>query len=292
MVDTFVAYETGNEDNDFVIQNFDSMVPKTVLSVVDLTHHNPPTSPKVLSPEQRGTKAHSLSVQPVIDSEYFDVAITPAISNTEIAEDTSPDSPITSDIRDQQKRGMVCRMLQNVLLERFGERWPIETPENFSVDVRESPDNYNNVLRLLFRGLFRADATLSADRIAFPAIRFSGIKIQMEKVTLNLMGFFVDKSKEDSQLDVDVQHGPYPKQLHHHQHRPLYTVSTKPSSKPRYPKQFDLHIEELKMSREDLMLSPCVKNGLRQLLINILRDRGIRSNSIEITSIDILVSTQ
>ena len=93
-------------------------------------------------------------------------------------------------------------------------------------------------------------------------------------------------------LPVNAPLVPYPKELHHHQHRPLHTVSTKPSSKPRYPKQFDLHIKELKMSRDDLMLSPCVKNGLRQLLINLLRDRGIRSNSIEIASIDILVSTQ
>ena len=291
MVDTYVSYETDNQDSDFVIQDFESMAPNTVLPIVEVSHHSPPTSPKVLSPEQSGKKAHSLSSPPVIDSEYFDVTITPAISITETVEDTSPNAPITSDTRDQQKRGMVCKMLQNVLLERFGERWPIETPQNLNVEVRESPDNYNNVLRLLFRGLFRADATLSADRIVFPAIRFSGVKIQMEKVTLNLMGFFVDKSKEGIQLDVDVQHGPYPKQFHHHQQRPLKTVSTKPSSKPRYPKQFDLHIDELTMSRDDLMFSPSVKNGLRHLLTNILKDRGIRSNSIEVTSIDILVST-
>ena len=276
-MDTFVLYEKDNQENDFVVQNFDSIVPNNVLPVVEVDRIDPPTSPKLLGPKQVDTS--ELSKPPIIDTEYFDVAITPAISDT-ITEDS-----VTSDTLDQQRRGVVCRMLRNVLLERLGERWPIETPKNLQVEVRESPDNYNNVLRLLFRGLFRADATLSADRIIFPAIRFSGVKLQMEKVTLNLMGFFVDKSKEDIHLDVDVQHGPLPKELNHHQQRPL---NAKPSSKPRYPKQFDLHIEEMTMSRDDLLFSPCIKNGLRTLLINILKDRGIRSDSIEITSVDIL----
>jgi len=284
MVDTFVVYENDSQqqEGDFVVRNFDLLVPDTVLPVVQVGQTKPSNLPKTISPEQIQTKTQSHSQPPVgIDSEYFDVAITPAISDTQGA---VPEASDTSDARANNKRGLVCRMLQNILMERLGERWPIETPENLTIDVRESPDNYNNMLRLLFRGLFRADATLSSERIVFPTIRFSSVKMQMEKVTLNLMGFFVDKSNEDIHLNY---HGPQPRQA---QGTALQQpcVSTKASSKPRYPKQFDLHIEDLTMSRHDLLFSSSIKNGLRQLLINVLKDRGIRSNSIEITSIDIL----
>lgn len=293
MVDTFVVYKEEESHKDFVVRNFDYLMPDSVLPVVQVDQESLSPLPKEFSPKQQGlTKAQSLSMPPVIDSEYFDVAITPAISKK-----AGKGVVATSKTRAQTKRGLVCRMLQNILVERLGQRWSIETPENLKVDVRESPDNYNNVLRLLFRGLFRAEATLSSDRIAFPTIRFSSIKLQMKEVTLNLMGFFVDKSNEDIQIVDNVHHGPHQRQSQNEQglnspKRSTDTASMKPTSKPRYPKQFDLHIEDLTMSRHDLLLSPCIKNGLRQLLINVLKDRGIRSNSIEITSIDILVGRQ
>lgn len=281
LVDTFLVYEHKDQDSgDFVVRNFDLMVPDSVLPVVQIDQ-------ETLSPEQIETQKQSNP--PVIDSEYFDVAITPAKSKTtETTKDATPATSAASLTQSQTKRGLVCRMLGNILLERLGERWPIETPENLEVDVRESTDSYNNVLRLLFRGLFRADATISSDRIVFPTIRFSSIKLQMEKVTLNLLGFFQDKSNEDIRLNV--RHGPYPRHLQNHRQGdpsklPVHSVST---GKPRYPEQFDVHIEDLTMSRDDLLFSKSIKNGLRQLLINVLKDRGIRSDSIEIASIDIL----
>ncbi len=281
LVDTFLGvYE---QDSDFVVRNFDLFVPDTVLPVVQIDLEKSSNAPRVFSPEQLDTKVLKQPNPPVIDSEYFDVAITPAIPKTKITKEQAASAVRAT----HAKRGMVCRMLENVLMERIGERWPIDTPQNLKVDVRESPDSYNNVLRLLFRGLFRADATLSSDRIVFPTIRFTSIKLQMEKVTLNLMGFFQDKSKDGIHLNADVHHGPYPRQGGPSK-QSAYNVKT--TGKPRYPKQFDVHIEDLTMSRHDLLFSTSVKNGLRQLLINVLKDRGIRSNSIEITSIDILVS--
>ncbi len=285
LVDTFLMYE--QEGNDFVVRNFDLIVPDSVLPVVQMDGKKSSHSPRVLSPEH--FEEDRQSNPPVIDSEYFDVAITPAIPKVEITKGTASATSAASLTRSQTKRGLVCRMLENILLERLGERWPIETPKNLQVDVCESTDSYNNVLRLLFRGLFRADATLSSDRIVFPTIRFSSIKLQMERVTLNLVGFFQDKSKDD--VHLNVHHGPY-LQNQGHGNRPVYTASTKTTGKPRYPKQFDVHIEDITMSRHDLLFSSSIKNGLRQLLINVLKDRGIRSDSIVITDIDILVSCE
>jgi hypothetical protein len=292
MVESFVVYkqEIKDGDDNFVARNFDLMVPDAVLPVVQVDQKSCPV-PHSLSREV-DPEVHRSSNPPIIDSEYFDVSITPAIPNTGAVEETSsaPEPATKSTSPTNTKKGLVCRLLENILTERIGQRWTTETPTNLKVDISSSIYKYNNIGRLLFKGLFRADATLSSDRIVFPNIRFSSVRLQMEKVTLNLMGFYDNHSQHQRQMQNQRQRN------QDQVGRPINTfsasTSTKATGKARYPKQFDLHIEDLTMSRHDLLFSPCIKNGLRQLLINVLKDRGVRSDSIRITSIDILVSRQ
>jgi len=291
---TTVMYEKVCKDDDdaFVVRNFDLVDPDTVLSVVQVERKQISSGP--LSPPLEVKQ----SKPPVIDSAYFDVAITKATPDARAMTETSLAQEHASTITNQtSKRGLICRFLENFLMERIGQEWPTETPENLKINVRSSSDKYNNIGRLLFKAHYRAEATLSSDRIVFPMIRFSSIRLKMEKVTLNLIEFCKDKSNEDCDnhsMDDNVHKNHNGTQLQQHQgnhpKRSINTdrVSTKAIGKGRYSKQFDIHIEDLTMSRHDLLFSSCVKNGLRQLLINVLKDRGIRSDSILITSIDIL----
>jgi len=299
---SFVMYQQAKQDGDtdFITRNFDSLTPEEVLPVVQVDQKN--LSRRQHSPSQEvNPKVHRRSKPPIIDSEYFDVSITPAMSNTGATEDSSSaqESANTSTTPTNTKKGLVCRLLENILTERIGQRWTTETPEGFKVDVRSSPYKYNTIGRLLFKGHFRADATLSSDKIVFPMIRFSSVRLQMEQVTLNLMGFFLSNNNDnnnDNDKDNNSQHQRQRQnQRQGNRHQPgksgnTVSTSTNATGKVRYPNQFDLHIEDLTMSRHDLLFSPCIKNGLRQLLINVLKDRGIRSNSIRITSIDILLN--
>eukprot|EP00534_Pseudo-nitzschia_fraudulenta_P004467 CAMPEP_0201133962 /NCGR_PEP_ID=MMETSP0850-20130426/50259_1 /ASSEMBLY_ACC=CAM_ASM_000622 /TAXON_ID=183588 /ORGANISM="Pseudo-nitzschia fraudulenta, Strain WWA7" /LENGTH=452 /DNA_ID=CAMNT_0047404731 /DNA_START=131 /DNA_END=1489 /DNA_ORIENTATION=- len=300
-VESYAVYNQGHHgSDDFLKRNFDLLDPDTVLPVVqvDQKHLSPSSrssSIKVNRKESRPSKV------PTIDSEYFDVSITPAASDKGTSNSSESDATSTSNTN--TKKGLICRLLENILTEKIGQRWTTETPDGLKVDVRSSPDNYNKIGRLLFKGLFRADATLSSDRIVFPMIRFSSVRIEMEQVTLNLMGFFLSKNNngDDGNSNNDGNQGnqkhknQWQKNRQENQHKTRRrgntasdSVSAKTTGKVRYPKQFDLHIEDLTMSRHDLLFSPCIKNGLRQLLVNVLKDRGVRSDSIKITSIDIL----
>ena len=259
MAESFVA------DSDFIARNFETMDPESILPVV-------PQSSIAIDT----TKEQQKSQPPLtLDSEFFDVSITPAENTATNNAKKGGGIPLAPKL--------ICRLLENILTDRIGVRWPAELPEDLTIDVRPSLGNYNNIRRL-FRGRLRADAKLNCGRIVFDPIRFSSIKLNMDQVTLNLIGFFQSNEVTEQK----------------HKHKQVASISSHQKDRKgpsntknnnvRYPKQFDLHIEDLTMSRHDLLFSPCVKNGLRRLLINVLKDRGVQSSSIEITSIDILVS--
>jgi len=290
--------EAKNMSDDFVARNFELRTPGEILPVVEVDEKKSSPRPKVPSPEAP-PKVQDRSIHPIIDSEYFDVSIKPVTASS------SQTIPVKSTTPTNTKKGLVCRLLKNVLMERIGQRWSTETPEGLEIDVRSSPDRYNNILRLFFRGMFRADATLSSNRIVFPTIRFSSIRLQMEQVTLSLLGFFgsnqayyqtFHSSPNDSNsAGPEMQGMQRQNEQQDNQHRSRKRSDPATSSrarknigKVRYPEQFDLHIEDLTMSQDDLLFSSSIKNGLRRLLINVLKDRGIRSDSVRITSIDIL----
>jgi hypothetical protein len=250
-------------NEEFILRNFDALYPNDVLSDVVV-------SDKFILQDtmESGTiksRNSVATVSTVIDSEFYDVAIFPAVP-------TKP--PLQKNIEPQRtfrRRSLslarlMAALIENILTSRIVNS-ALEAPENFVVQVEPLE---NTIRRLLLKGQFRANAKISTGRLVFAPIRFSKGSLELEKVTLNLFGFLQQQQPQQQQ-----------------------TVNENDFSSRddivRYPKQFDIHVHDLTMSRHDLLFSPCVKNGLRRLLINILKDRGVQSSSIRITSIDILV---
>jgi len=119
------------------------------------------------------------------------------------------------------------------------------------LEIRVQPKG--NLVGSLLKGQVGMDAEMVVDQIAFRPIRMSGGRLEIKRLTLQFLGFLGEE-------------------------------------KTRFPKQFDIHAHDLIFSKDDLLESPCIRNGLRQLLVRILRDRaGVQSSTIRITSLDVLV---
>jgi hypothetical protein len=238
-----------NENREFILQNFEIVNPEQVLAEV------------IQSTADIASLSNAQDANIMIDEEFFDVAIT--------APTTAPNvQRRTRRSKNLSLPRLVAGLIESVLTNRILKH-SLELPEDLSVQVDPMA---SRLRRLLLRGQLQANVRLCTGRLVFAPIRFSKGKVELEKVTLNLLGFL----QQDKRTPQDNQ------------------SSQKPANKNvvRYPKQFDLHLEDLTMSRHDLLFSPCIKNGLRRLLINILQDRGLQSSSIRITSIDILVSSR
>ena len=107
-------------------------------------------------------------------------------------------------------------------------------------DLTIQASTHGQLVPRLLRGEFTTEAKISVGRLVFPIIRMSSGTLQVKRMTLNLLGFT---------------------------HK----------GQSRFPKQFELHADDLVFSRHDLMFSPCIRNGLRRLLVRVLRDRSCRS---------------
>ena len=101
------------------------------------------------------------------------------------------------------------------------------------------------------RGKLHCDASIDVDRIIFNTIRMSGGRLEARGLALNLRSFF---SKA---------------------HR-------------RYLNQFDFYAHNVTLTQEDLMESPCIRNGLRRLLTRILNIRGMNAVFVKIEDITVL----
>jgi hypothetical protein len=120
-------------------------------------------------------------------------------------------------------------------------------------DLAIQASTHGQLVPRLLKGEFTTQAKISVGRLVFPIIRMTSGTLQVKRMTLNLMGF---THKEQS----------------------------------RFPKQFELHADDFVFSGHDLMFSPCIRNGLRRLLVRVLRDRGVQTSTVKVTSVDILVS--
>lgn len=58
---------------------------------------------------------------------------------------------------------------------------------------------------------------------------------------------------------------------------------------PRYASQFDIHAHNCTLTEDDLFESSCIRNGLARLLVRILRNAGIETSKIQVTSVAIVV---
>ncbi|KAL3907277.1 MAG: hypothetical protein SGILL_008938 [Bacillariaceae sp.] len=259
LLDSIAVY---TDDKEFLLQQFEAMYPEDVLAELEQATTTTATT-TTESRSATAVSAPSSTATPegsgiAIDEEFFDVSITTTTPAESLEEQTAPLL--------RRNKNLMGTLVENILTSRIMKH-SRELPEDLSVQVNPLQKTLS---RLLLRGQLQADVEISTGRLVFGPIRFSKGRVELEKVTLNLLGF-LQQDKEEAG-----------------------SPSTKQSSSDRgivrYPEQFDVHIEDLTMSRNDLLMSRCIRNGLRRLLINILQDRGVRSSSICITSIDILPS--
>ena len=216
-------YHQEYSSNDFIVKNLEEIDP---ISIVVLSADNEETCSQ-------------------IDTEFYNVNIvnvsTPVLNGA-----TSSGTKKTTG-----KAIFVSRWLGNIfeiIVTGIIQRNSKEPPQG--LEIRVEPKG--NIMANLLRGQFRTNAELVVDRLAFPAIRMSGGRLEIKRLTLQLLGFLGEEGT-------------------------------------RFPKQFDLHAHDWTFSKDDLLESPCIRNGLRRLLVRILRDRGIQSSTIQVTSLDILV---
>jgi hypothetical protein len=140
----------------------------------------------------------------------------------------------------------------NIFLSGLISRHTIEKPEDLKISA--SPDGLFTPRFVM--GKFVANASIETGRLVFPNIRLSSGRLHIKRIALNWLVFLLNKTKTS-----------------------------------RYASQFDLLAEDWVFSRHDLLFSSCIKNGLRLLLVRILRDKGVDLSSIQISSLDILVSS-
>ena len=141
-------------------------------------------------------------------------------------------------------------ILENILYGITNRR-AVEPPENLRIEATPR----DGIVPRLLRGQLMTDVNIEIGRLVMRNWRVSACRLEIKRMTLNLKGFM-----------------------------------PRNPSKIRFPKQFDLHAHDLTFSRHDLLFSSSIRNGLRTLLVRILRDRGVETSTIKVTSIDILVS--
>jgi len=188
-----------------------------------------------------------------IDSEFYGVAITQSDSAALSIKEAAAQSP--SDAPKSISSISVTRWMGSIcenVLTGIITRNAVEEPEDLSVQA--SPRG--NVLARLVCGRLRTDAKLEVGRLVFPNLRMSKGTLNVKRMTLNVMGFLTRQRESTS----------------------------------RFPRQFDLHADDFTFSRHDLLFSRCIRNGLKTLLVRILKDRGIQPSTIKVTSLDILPS--
>jgi hypothetical protein len=203
-----------------------------------------------LTPDMVGLEQDSNAL---VDSEFYNVAIQEASATASAA------TPSTSTQTSSPSPSPA--LLKNISIAR-GLAMVVENVLTGLItrhaietpeDLTIQASTHGHLVPRLLKGQFSTEAKISVGRLVFPIIRMSSGTLQVKRMTLNLMGFTHEKQS-------------------------------------RFPKQFDLHADDFTFSRHDLMFSPCIRNGLRRLLVRILRDRGVQTSTVKVTSVDILVS--
>ena len=236
-------------DDDFMLRNFDTYSPSMVLPEVN---------------QQQQSSSLSNTGSSAIDSEFFDVGIncSPATNeqNVESASSKTSGTAAASDTKSTSSNStgrsislsrFVSGTLENILIGIINRR-SVEPPKDLQVQALTR----GGALHPLLRGKVNADAKINVGKLVLPNIRMSGGTLEVKRMILNVFGFCPDG------------------------------LRLPPS---RFPKQFDLHFQNMIFTQEDLLGSCCITNGLRRLLVRILRDRGVQASTVQVTSVNILV---
>ena len=138
---------------------------------------------------------------------------------------------------------------ENILATLF-HRWTQGAHKNLQVHC----DSNSGVIDIV-KGIFRADATIQFDKLAFGALRVSRGELKSRRLAINLYKF-----------------APFCGRI------------------PRFPSMFDLEAHEALFTQKDLFESTCIREGLKSLLSRCLENRGLNASNVQITGIKIIPS--
>ena len=290
--------ESGFNLDKFVLDNFEKLSPEQLFRTLQESSYVLDNSgdsafdPYVPSPLEEilpliaTTNTTSLSVGSSISMSVLDV------QENQLLECLVPTSQLGATVPSFEGGPLTCKAIRNwfqkVLANSF-TKWATEAPVN--MQVRCSPTG--SALWSIMRGELECDARIDFDRIVFKFIRLSGGSLEGSRLALNLLGFTLDKSKY---ITPELRKETIAKKaINDTTSAGISAAQAKTSllwkakaNSPRYQRQFDLHANDCIITEQDLFESSCVTNGLRNLLARILKRRGIRTSSIEVTGIEIL----
>jgi len=197
--------------------------------------------------------------------------------------------------------------------------WAVEPPANLQVRVSPASNLFGP---LLMRGHMHCNARVDFDRMVFEFIRLSGGSLEGNGLVLNLLGFTVDHSQSagtpannnadapassTESVSAAAATAVLAAAASHASNNDANATQTDQASSPpmilsllwkenayspRYQTPFDLYANDCILTQDDLFSSSCVKNGLKNLLVRILKGRGFRTSrkDVEINDISILKS--
>jgi hypothetical protein len=144
----------------------------------------------------------------------------------------------------------VLRTKSRTVLFELLDRWSLGAHINMQVQC----DPQGSLLDIVRQGVFCCNASVDVDRIVFGAIRLSGCRLEAKSMSLNL-------------------------------HRLI-----RPSQRniKRFPRAFDFVANNATFTQADLFESSCVTNGLRRLVVRILKGRGLEPANVFMDAIKIL----
>jgi hypothetical protein len=138
--------------------------------------------------------------------------------------------------------------LQNILYNLI-DQWSQGAHQDLMVQCEPTP----SLRDLVRQGIFTCHASLTFRRLDFGHLRLSGGRLEAHHLALNIGRF--------SRITAQA---------------------------PRFARAFDFVATDFVWTQDDLFTSDCIRNGLRQLLKNILTKRHIRTSAIDIDAIQIL----
>jgi hypothetical protein len=254
---------TLNEAGSSVIEDASRVTPEFLLH--NLNGISPSSLFGATPAPTAGLVSFNLSTVPVLP---LDESFT--FENREKVAVPAEDSDVDADAEDDEVsleaegdgRSPLTRITSSVaesILTGLVDRLSKGSHVNLSVKCAPNGNAYD-----LLRGHFQSDASVTFDRLVFPCIRMSGGRLEAHRLAINLWSFT---------------------------RSPLSASQPTTARRRRYPSQFDFVAHDMIFTQDDLFQSNCIRNGLRRLLVRILKNH-MSLSSVSITSIRILTTSK
>mmetsp|Transcript_27005 Transcript_27005/g.39111 ORF Transcript_27005/g.39111 Transcript_27005/m.39111 type:complete len:657 (+) Transcript_27005:148-2118(+) len=137
-------------------------------------------------------------------------------------------------------------------------RWSVFPPHKLTI---VSNPRGNILSRLISRGEILSDVQINFERLVFHNLRMSGGRIDIKRMSLKILANVPSLRRVLGN-----------KKIH------------------RFPSPFEFHAQDCIFTQDDILQSPCIQNGIQNLLNHILNKSGFLSaTSVTVSSVKILV---